>query len=59
MKPRPFVVSWSVNVEHLDRIFESAVYPAKPNPPRSENRSSQKIPTRAEYFVAFTLNDRQ
>ena len=31
MKPRSFVVTWPVNVEHLDRVFEPAIYPAKPN----------------------------
>lgn len=29
VKPRPFVVTRSVNVEHLNRVFETAIYSTK------------------------------
>lgn len=57
VKPCPFVVTWSVNVEHLDCVFESAIYPMESSSIRKW--ITQKIPTRAEYLVALTLNERE
>ena len=58
MKPRPFVVPWSVNIERLDRVFIPTIYSIKSSS-EVRKRDIRKIPTQAEYFVALTLNDRQ
>ena len=58
MKPRPFIITLSVDVEHLDRVFEPAVEPTRPSF-EVRNRTPGRILTRVVYFVTLVLNDRQ
>ena len=58
VKSRPFVVPFSVYVKHFDRVFEPAVEPTGPRF-GVRTRPTERILTRAAYFVALVLNDRQ